>query len=331
MAEKTGEIVIYKAKSGQAEIEVKLEKETVWLSQAQMSELFQKDVRTISEHINNVFSERELEKNSTNRKFRIVQKEGSRQVERDIDFYNLDVIISVGYRVKSQQGTQFRIWATKTLKDYLIQGFAVNQKGLLEQTEKLKELQTAISFIQNKANHPELQDQAQELLKIIHEYSDSLTLLYQYDEGKLSIGKGKKPSFVLTHEDTEELIKKLKSELIKKGEASSLFGQDVGQKLKSIIGAVYQTFDKQELYPSIEEKAANLLYLVIKDHPFSDGNKRIGSLLFVYFLEKNNYLMKNTERKITDTSLVALALLVANSNPKEKEVMIKIITNLLKK
>jgi death-on-curing family protein len=322
-----GQIVIYTAKNGQAELEVKLEKETVWLTQKQIADLFSIDRSVITKHIRNIFKEKELDENSVCAIFAHTAEDNKTY---NTKFYNLDTVISVGYRVNSKQATEFRIWATKTLRDYLIQGYAVNQKRLLEQTDKLKELQAAISFIQNKANHPELQNQAQELLKIINEYSSSLTLLYQYDEGKLSIGKGKKPSFVLTHKYTEELIEKLKSELIKKGEASGLFGQDVSGKLGSIIAAVYQTFDRQELYPSIEEKAANLLYLVIKDHPFSDGNKRIGSLLFVYFLKRNNYLMKDSERKITDTTLVALVLLVATSDPKEKEVMIKIVTNLLK-
>lgn len=324
MTDKKGEILIYKAKSGQAQLEVKLQDETVWLTQDQMTKLFKRDQSVISRHIKNVFNEGELDEKSNMHFLHIANS------DKPTAFYNLDVIISVGYRVKSQQGTQFRIWATKTLKDYLIQGYAINQKRLLEETKKLKELQQAISFIQNKASHPELKDQAQELFKIINEYSSSLTILHQYDEGKLSIGKGKKPSYELTHKDAEELIKNLKSDLINKGEAGGLFGQDVNGKLESIIGAIYQTFDKQKLYPSIEEKAANLLYLMIKDHPFSDGNKRTGSLLFVYFLKKNNYLLKDSnERKITDTTLVALALLIANSNPKEKEVMIKIITNLL--
>ncbi len=328
MTDKRGQIVIYSAKSGKTKFEVRLENETVWLSQAQMSELFQKNKRTISEHIKNVFSEGELPENSVVRNFRTTGADGKFY---NVNHYNLDVIISIGYRVKSQQGTQFRIWATKTLKDYLVQGYAVNQKRLLEQTEKLNELQQTINFIQGKANHPELQGQAQELLRIINEYTNSLTLLHQYDEGKLRIGKGKKPSFVLTPEEAAKLIEQLKSDLIKKGEASALFGQNIHREFEGIIKNIYQTFDKQELYSSIEEKAANLLYLTIKDHPFADGNKRIGSLLFIYFLDKNNYLLKNNaEKKITNNALVALALLVANSDPKEKEVMIKIVINLIK-
>jgi len=326
--EPKGDIVIFTTKDGQANLEVRLEEETVWLTQAQMAELFQKTTPTINEHIKNVFKEGELEENSVIRKFRITARDGKMY---ETNFYNLDVIISVGYRVKSQRGTQFRIWATKKLKDYLVKGYAINQKRLLEQTEKLEELQEAISFIQNKASYPELQDQAQELLKLINEYSESLTLLYQYDEGTLSLTKGRGPEFVLDYEKCRKLIDQLKVSLTAKGEASNLFGSEIGSKFQGIIGTIYQTFDGKELYQSIEEKAANLLYLTIKDHPFTDGNKRIGSLLFIYFLEQNHSILKQSgERKITDTTLVTLALLIAISDPKEKDVMIKIITNLLK-
>lgn len=325
-----GEIAIYTA-GGEAQLEVRLQEDTVWLTQAQMAELFDKDVRTISEHIKNVYDEKELERTSTIRKFRIVRIEGNRRVARALEHYNLDVIISVGYRIKSQRGTQFRIWANRILKDYLIKGYAVNEKSLLEQAQKLKELQQTISFIQNKAARPELEGQAEELLKLIDEYSQSLTLLYQYDEGKLTLSKGRKPGFALTYEECQKLIGELSVKLADKGEAGGLFGQEYGSKFNGTIAAIYQTFDGEDLYPSIEEKAANLLYLTIKDHPFADGNKRIGSLLFIYFLEQNNALFKESgERKISDTALVALALLVATSDPKEKDVMIKIITNLLR-
>ncbi len=327
----TGDIVIYTAESGETELEVKLEEETVWLNQTQMGKLFDKDVRTISEHIQNVYVEKELSKTSTIRKFRIVQTEGNRQVKRSIDFYNLDVIISVGYRVKSPRGTKFRIWANTVLKDYLVKGYAVNQKQLFEQSEKLQELQQAIRFIKENAEKPLLQDQTQELLRLINDYSESLTLLYQYDEGTMVLTKGQKPGFSLAYEDCQNLVNQLRLNIQAKGEAGSLFGQEMEHKFEGIIASIYQTFGGNDLYPSIEEKAANILYLIIKDHPFSDGNKRIGSLLFVYFLKQNDSLLKRSgERKISDTALVALALLIATSSPKEKEVMIKIITKLLK-
>ncbi|MCL5291462.1 MAG: virulence protein RhuM/Fic/DOC family protein [Actinobacteria bacterium] len=320
-----GEIVIYTA-DGQAQIEVRLEEETVWLTQGQMAELFDRDQSVLSRHIKNVFKEGELDEKSNMHFLHIPNS------DKPVAFYNLDVIISVGYRVKSKRGTQFRIWATRVLKEYLVKGYALDQKRLLEQSErKLGELQQAINFIQNKASHPELEGQAEELLRLINEYSNSLTLLYQYDEGKLVLSKGRKPGFVLKYEESQELINELKTKLAGKGEAGSLFGQEYGEKFKGVIAAIYQTFDGEDLYPSIEEKSANLLYLTIKDHPFADGNKRIGSLLFIYFLEQNNALLKESgERKISDTALVALALLVATSNPKEKDVMIKIITNLLR-
>ena len=326
-----GNIVIYTAKDGKTELEVKFKEETIWLNQAQMAKLFDKDVRTVSEHIQNIYLEKELKRTSTIRKFRIVQTEGGRQIRRPTDFYNLDVIISVGYRVKSKRGTQFRIWANRVIKDFLVQGYAINQKRLLEQTAKLRELQQTISFIQDKSAQPLLQDQAQELLKLINEYSQSLTLLYQYDEGTVALPKGKTPGFVLKYTDCQKLINQLRDELIDKGEASSLFGQETDAKFEGIIAAIYQTFGRKELYSSIEVKAANLLYLTIKDHPFSDGNKRIGSLLFIFFLERNRSLLKQSgERKISDTTLVALALLIVVSDPKEKDVLIKIVTNLLK-
>lgn len=251
--------------------------------------------------------------------------------DKPTQFYNLDVIISVGYRVNSTRATQFRIWATKVLKDYLIRGYALNHKRLLEQSEKLKELQETIGFINSKAAHPELKGQERELLNIVNEYSNSLTLLYQYDNKLLEIHGVEQPTFELTYDAAREFIHQVKEKLIERGEGSALFGQEISHKFEGIVGALYQTFDKKDLYPSVEEKAANLLYLVIKDHPFGDGNKRSGSLLFIYYLEKNNCLRKASgEAKIPDTTIVALALLIATSHPREKDVTIRIITNLLK-
>ena len=329
--ESGSEIIIYKTEDGSTAINVQLEEETVWLTINQMAELFAVDKSGVSRHLKNIFETGELRREGTVANSATVQIEAGRSVTRKLEYYNLDAIISVGYRVNSIQGTQFRIWASKVIKDYLVKGYAVNQKRLLEQTEKLKELQQAINFIQNKAGQPELQDQAQELLSLINEYSQSLTLLYQYDEGTLATSKGKKPEFVLEYDQCIKIIDQLKSKLASKGEASGLFGQEYDSKFQGVIAAVYQTFGGEDLYPSIEEKAANLLYLTIKDHTFADGNKRIGSLLFIYFLEQNDSLLKETgERKISDTALVAIALLVATSDPKEKDVMIKIVTNLLK-
>ena len=320
-----GEIVIYTAKDGQAELEVRLEEETVWLTQKQIAGLFSTERSAITKHLNNIVKTGELHEKSNVQKLHIANS------DKRVKFYNLDFIIAVGYRVNSARATQFRIWASKVIRDYLVKGYSINQKRLLEQTEKLNELQQAISFIHDKANFPELEDQAQELLKLINDYAQSLTLLYQYDEGKLVLAKGKKPEFVLDYEDCCDLIDQLREKLAEKSEAGGLFGQGVESRFQGIVANVYQTFDGEELYQSTEEKAANLLYLTIKDHPFSDGNKRIGSMIFIYFLERNRSLSKKSGvRKISDNTLVALALLVATSDPKDKDVMIKIIANLLK-
>ncbi len=325
-----GEIIIYQTPQKEVKLEVRLEKETVWLTQKQMALLFDKGIPTINEHIKNVYKEGELDRNSTIRNFRIVQTEGGRQVERDTEFYNLDVIISVGYRVKSHRGTQFRIWATKTLKEHLIKGYTINEKRLLEAREKFKELQTAITFLQEKSQKELLSGQATEILNLLSSYAKTLTLLEEYDKGKLKTIKGEKAKFVLQYEECQRVIKEIKKELIAKKEVSNLFGNETGKEFEGIIKNLYQFFSGKELYKTIEEKAAHLLYFTIKDHYFTDGNKRIASFLFVYFLDKNNYLYrKNGERKINDNTLVALALLIAESNPKEKDTLIKIIINLI--
>ncbi|MCL4385482.1 MAG: virulence protein RhuM/Fic/DOC family protein [Actinobacteria bacterium] len=331
-AEKTEDsgIVIYQTNDGKVELDVKLEKETLWLTLNQMALLFQRDKSVISRHIKNIYKTEELNKKSTVAFFATVQNEGGRLIQRQMEYYNLDMIISVGYRVNSKQGTQFRIWATKVLKDYLVQGYVINQKKLLEQTEKFELLQNTINFLKNKSIYPELHDKTEELLSFLEDYSKSLTILNQYDSGEISLVKGYKPTYKITYKKCEQLIQEVKISLMQKNEATDLFGKEINNKLKSIIGAIYQTFNKKDLYPSIEEKAANLLYLIIKDHPFVDGNKRIGSLLFLHFLAKNNYLLKNSgERKINDNTIIALALLIAISLPVEKDIMIKIITNLL--
>jgi death-on-curing family protein len=327
---KKGEIVIYQAFDKKVKIDVKLDQDTVWLTQKQMSLLFNKNVKTISEHIKNIYAEKELGKTPTIWKSQIVQKEGGRTIKRNVDLYNLDVIISVGYRVKSLQGTKFRIWATRTLRDYLVRGYAINEKRLLEARGKFKELQTAIDLLQKKSGHELLAGQEQEILNLLSDYSKTLTLLEQYDKEKVPLAKAGRGKFVLDYSRASEVVESIKKDLIEKKEASELFGQDNSEKLKGIVGNIYQTFDKKELYPSIEEKAAHLLYFIIKDHPFVDGNKRTASFLFVYFLDKNNYLYKETgEKKINDNALVALALLIAISDMSEKDKLIKIITNLL--
>lgn len=323
---KKGEIAIYKSPTG-PEIQVKLEKETVWLTQKQMALLFDKGVPTINEHIKNIFKQGELRENSVIRKFRITADDGKTY---ETQFYNLDVIISVGYRVKSLRGTQFRIWATRILKDHLVKGYTINKQRLLQTQSQLKELQGAISFLQEKAKHELLAGQEQEILNLLANYSKTLTLLEQYDKEKLSLIKRAKGKFILQYEDAKQIIQEIRKELIIKKEAGDLFGQESEGKFKGVLGSIYQTFGKKELYPFLEEKAAHLLYFVIKDHPFIDGNKRIGSFLFVYFLDRNNFLYKKSrEKKINDNALTSLALLIAVSDPKDKDILIKIITNLI--
>ena len=325
---KKGEIIIYKSKTG-PKLEVRLEEDTVWLTQKQMALLFDKGVSTINEHIKNIFRERELKENSVIRKFRITASDGKTY---ETNFYNLDVIISVGYRVKSLRGTQFRIWATKTLKDHLIKGYTINEKRLLETRNKLKELQSTISFLQEKSKHQLLSGQEGEILNLLSSYAKTLTLLEQYDKNKLKLNRKTKEKFVLKYEEAKKIIDEIKKNLIAKKEASDLFGREIEEKFRAVLGNIYQIFNKKELYPSLEEKAAHLLYFTIKDHPFVDGNKRIGSFLFVYFLDRNNYLYRQSgERKINDNALVALSLLIAISEPKDKDILIKIITNLLEK
>ncbi len=322
-----GEIVIYQTPKKEVKLDVHLKGETVWLTQKQIAILFDTQRPAITKHLNNIFKSGELNKISVSSILEHAAVDGKIYKTQ---FYNLDVIISVGYRVNSRRATQFRIWATKTLKDHLIRGYTINEKRLLETQEKFKELQTTIFFLQKKAKHELLAGQEREILNLLANYSKTLTLLEQYDKEKLSLVKKVKGKFILKHEDAKRVIQEIKKELMAKKEAADLFGQESGEKFKGILGNVYQTFGKKELYPSLEEKAAHLLYFAIKDHPFIDGNKRIASFLFVYFLDKNNYLYRSFgEKRINDNGLTALSLLIAVSDPKEKEVLIKIITNLL--
>ncbi|PIZ94793.1 MAG: hypothetical protein COX81_02675 [Candidatus Magasanikbacteria bacterium CG_4_10_14_0_2_um_filter_37_12] len=332
MPKETQKIIIYKTKTG-PQLDVSLEKDTVWLSQKQIAVLFDKDVRTVNEHIGNVYKIGELKKNSTIRKFRIVQTEGKRQVERDVDFYNLDMIISVGYRINSVRGTQFRIWATKKLKKYIIDGYAVNQKRIEQlRTEKLTELDKTIKLLQKTIQKKQLKsDEAKGLLKVITDYTSSWLLLQEYDESKLDLKKvSKKKGLRFDYTEARMAVDELKTNLVKKNQATQFFANEHSGGLESIVGNVFQAFGGKDVYPSIEEKAAHLLYFVIKNHPFTDGNKRVGSFLFIWFLMKNNYLFnKKGEKKINENALVAIALLVAESNPKDKYVMIKIVVNLI--
>jgi len=325
-----GEIVIYKDKSNKVDLDVRLEKETVWLSQQQMAILFGKNVRTINEHINNIFKEKELDKNSVIRKFRITASDGKKY---NTNFYNLDIIISVGYRVKSVRGTQFRIWATKKLKEIIVKGYVVNQKRLKEGNIKnLKDLDQVISLTKRLIEAKQLDEKETEgVLRVVTDYANSWVLLQKYDEGSLLIPKKKvKVKNNIEHDFAVQSIEQLKSELLKKKEAGDLFGKQRNEMLQGILGNLCQSFGGKEIYPSIEERAAHLLYFIIKDHPFFDGNKRIASFLFILFLRKNNYFYKKSgKEKVNDIGLVALALFIAQSDSKEKDGIIKLIINFL--
>jgi len=323
---KSNEIVIYQTKEG-PKLEVHLKKETVWLTQKQIAFLFDTQRPAITKHLNNIFKSGELDKSTVSS---ILEHTATDGKVYKTQFYNLDAIISVGYRVNSKRATQFRIWATKTLKEHLLKGYTINEKRFLQEKNKLKDLQETISFLQDKIQNELLAGQEQEILNFLANYSKTLSLLEQYDKEKLSLIKKTKSCYVIKYEEVMNLIIRIKEELIAKKEASDFFGQESGEKLKGIIGNIYQTFSGKELYPSLEEKVANLLYFIIKDHPFIDGNKRIASFLFVYYLDKNNFLYRKTgEKKINDNALAALALLIAVSDPKEKDKLIKIITNLI--
>lgn len=313
------EIEIYKSTDNQIEINVQFDNDTVWLSQSQITELFQRDRTVITKHINNIFKENELEEKSNVQKMHIANS------DKPVVFYNLEVIISVGYRVKSKQGTQFRQWATRRLKDYLVKGHLINQK-------RLDQLQQTIQLISKNTNVDDLQIQeAKGLLDIIKNYTQSFILLNQYDSHSLKTNHlTDNITYEIEYTEANEAIRELKTQLIKANEATELFGNQKDKSFQGILGNIIQSFDNQYLYPSIEEQASHLLYFIIKNHPFSDGNKRIGAFMFVWFLEKNKHRFKKTgELKINDNALVALALLVAQSDPNDKELMVQLTINLI--
>ncbi len=317
-------IELYKSSNGETQIEVRFENETVWLSLNQIAELFGRDKSVISRHLKNIYKESELDYSSTVAKNATVQTEGKRNITREIDYYNLDAIISVGYRVNSKQGTQFRIWATNRLKEYLIKGYSVNQK-------RLQELNQIVQIIAQSENNTNQISETKGLLNILTKYAKSFILLNQFDSNAIELRNLEENiTYEIDYNEAVISINELKKQLIQQKEATELFGNQKDQSFEGILKSVTQTFDGNYLYPTIEEQAANLLYFIIKDHPFSDGNKRIGAFIFVWFLEKNkHHLNNNGENKINDNALIALALLVAQSNPNEKELMIKLICNLI--
>ena len=318
------EIVIYQNQNNQTEKEVRLNQETVWLSLNQMANLFQRDKSVISRHISNVFKEDELPSDSTVANFATVQIEGGRSVEREIEFYNLDVIISVGYRVKSKQGTQFRIWANKILKEFLVQGYVLNNRLLQSQKEKLSNLNDAIKLISNLSLSSEIDPSIKsDFLAILDRFSSALLILDDYDYQRLNnVSIEYEQSHILDYEEVRSVIEEMKSV----SGNSELFGREKDDSLKSSISAIYQTFGGVDLYPSILSKAINLLYFLVKNHSFVDGNKRIAAALFLYFLQKNNQLDKIN---LDNNLLASLTLLIANSKPQERELILNIVNVML--
>ena len=314
------EIVLFKNQS--VKLEVNMKDETVWLSLDQMAKLFGRDRTVITRHINNIFNDKELEKKEVCAKFAHTTQHGAltnKFQTRELDYYNLDMIISVGYRVKSQNGIIFRKWATKILKEYMIKGYSVNQKRLeyLEKTVKLIDIAGRIDT-ELKGN------KAQEIIKVINNYSNALDLLDDYDHKRITKPKGTKDNKQINYEDCLNIIAKLKF-----SNNSKLFALERNQGLKEIIGTIYQSFDGKDLYPTTEEKAANFLYLIIKNHAFIDGNKRIAATLFIYFLEFYNILYIENKQGIDNNTLVAITLLIAESNPKEKNILTDLVMNFL--
>ncbi|OIR13238.1 toxin Doc [mine drainage metagenome] len=324
------EIKIFKTDDGKTEIEVKIDKETVWLNQAQISELFLTDRTSIGKHISKIYKTNELNEESTCAKIAQVQKEGKRTITRQIGIYNLDVILSIGYKVNSERGKQFRVWANKILSNYLLKGYALNERKLKEENAHLKELQDSVKILASVLNDKALtNDESVGLLKIISDYAYALDILDRYDYQNLEIkNTSGKETYKLTYEEAINQIT-----LSKKVHGNSpLFGKEKDDSFKSSIATIYQTFEGVDLYPSIEEKAASLLYFITKNHSFTDGNKRIAAFLFLYFLERNGILFDdNGNKRIADNTLVALTLMIAVSNPIEKNTMIKVIVNLINK
>ena len=315
-------IVIYQTEDGQTQIDVRLENETVWLTQAQMAELFETDRTSIVRHINNIYRADELEREATCAKIAQVQTEGKRQVTRTIPYFNLDMIISVGYRVNSKRGVKFRQWANRVLKEYLVKGYAVNERIRKEQIGELRQLVGMLGrTIQNQTLLSN--DETNALFEVVTDYTYALDTLDNYDYERLTIDKTtKQEPFHATYENAMEAI----SGLREKFGGSSLFGNEKDDSFKSSIGQIYQTFGGEELYPSVEEKAAMLLYLVTKNHSFSDGNKRIAATLFLWFLNNNGILYREDgSKRLADNTLVALTLMIAESKTEEKDVMVKVV------
>jgi death-on-curing family protein len=316
-----GEIILYQSEGGSPALEVRLEKDTVWLSHRQMAALFDKDSDTIGLHIRNIFKEGELEEFATTEESSVVQEEGGRKIRRRVRFYNLDVIISVGYRVKSKRGTQFRIWATGVLRNHLLKGYTLNER-------RLKELNQAIRLIGSVVERKALtSDEATALLSVVKDYSYALDLLDDYDHERVTTGDiTVRAAAPVPYDEVRRIIERLRAQF----NAGNLFGAEKDRSLQGSLANIMQTFDGKELYPSLEEKAAQLLYSLVKNHSFVDGNKRIAAALFLWFLEKNGALYgADGSKRIADNALVAMTLLIAESRREEKDVLTRVLVNLI--
>jgi len=322
-----GEIIIYQTRDKKVQLEVKLEQETVWLTQKQIAEVFRTDRSVITKHLRNIFKNKELERNSVCAKIAHTATDG--KVYETI-IYSLDAIISVGYRVNSNRATQFRIWATNILKKHLIDGYTLNEKRLKQQVSKFQALQRAIKLVGNIKDKKRLEHrEALGLLEVINDYNYALGILDDYDNKRLKLTQiSKEEKFILTHELAVKIVKELK----KNFSYSEFFGVERDRSFKSSVTSIYQTFSGKDLYSSVEEKAANLLYFIVKNHSFVDGNKRIAASVFLWFLEKNNILYrKDGSKRIADNALVALTLMIAESDPAEKDIIVTLAVNLINK
>ncbi len=324
---KNGEVLVYEAADGSVRVDVRLEQDTVWLTQRQMAELFESSTDNVGLHLKNIFSDNELKEAATTEDFSVVQSEGGRSVRRRVKHYNLDAIISVGYRVNSHRGVRFRQWATSTLREHLVRGYTLNRQRL---EQNARELESALELVRKAAAGEALTgDQGRGLVDIIARYTQTFLLLQRYDSGLLVEPQGVAGGNLPYVAEARRAIGELRADLIARHEATELFGREREDGLAALLGNLDQTVFGQPAYPTVESKAAHLLYFVIKNHPFSDGNKRIGSFLFIEFLHRNGRLMRRGEPVINDVGLAALALLVAESAPKDKEVMIRLVMNML--
>ena len=326
-----GDVVVYEEKGGRVRLEVRLEGETVWLSLTQMAALFGRDKSVISRHLRTVFGTGELSRAATVAENATVQREGGREVSRQIEYFNLDAVLSVGYRVNSKRGTQFRIWATGKLREHLLRGYTLNERRLRERG--MGEMEQAVGLLaRTLKGHALVTDEGRAVLDVVEHYARSWRLLLEYDERRLAEAPlhPLKPTGTLALESARGAIGSLRQAVAAAGSAPGLFGQERGDQLGAILGNVEQTFDGVPLYPSVQARAAHLLYFLIKDHPFSDGNKRIGALLFLEYLRRNGMLVRaDGAFRLADNTVVALALLVAESEPKQKDLMIRLVLSLL--